>query len=221
MTGIEIYQDKTIHKFDLREFDEFQFLLKNYDYLEDIENLQRFYLYTDYYKIGNYFNINWYKDAIRSMYIENAGGKSVLSEALSMQYFNQILKANNFILEMEIDYWVKWKMIDYICEINNKRIGVSVTRAMGYPDESSFTEEDAKYLLNKKINGLVLSRNCITKKHCFNKSVLHVWCQSSRIAKILKKIFMLSNNYDLPEDSLIILLTISENDFIYSDKIIM
>ena len=89
--------------------------------------------------------------ALRAIACVNAGGKSEISEALSINYFEKIFGAHSIILEMEVEYWIDYSMVDYVCTVGQHRIGVSVTRAMGYPEESIFTAETAKYLLRRKI----------------------------------------------------------------------
>lgn len=53
-----------------------------------------------------------------------------------------------------------WKKVDYIIDIFGTRMGVSVTRAMSYPNPSNFSEEDARRLLYKKLYGLVSNSIC-------------------------------------------------------------
>ena len=58
--------------------------------------------------------------------------------------------------EMEIEYFPEQsKKTDYSVLINNKHIGVSVTRAMKF--KGDFTEEDARVLLYKKLYGIIVS----------------------------------------------------------------
>lgn len=56
---------------------------------------------------------------------------------------------------MEVSYFPEGGSItDYVCRISDKKVGVSVTRAMKY--QAAFTEEDAHHLLSKKLRGLYL-----------------------------------------------------------------
>lgn len=113
-------------------------------------------------------------------------------------------------------------MVDYICTIERNRIGISVTRAMGYPKVEHFTLEDAIKLLNKKLYGLIVARNCVDDKHSFFKSILHVWAQSETIANLLRQAF---NSLDLSsygldiEGTIILHITICSVEYIYSDKV--
>ena len=54
---------------------------------------------------------------------------------------------------MEVAYWPEGGSItDYVCEMFDSKVGVSVTRAMKYRG-GDFTDEDAEHLLNKKLKG--------------------------------------------------------------------
>lgn len=166
--------------------------------------------------------------AARSLDQKNAGGKSEVSEALSINYFEKLIDAKDIILEMEVEYWIDYSMVDYICSVGENRIGVSVTRAMGHSkqpgikkiilNEAMFSDEDAENLLKRKLYGLIVSRNSVMEKHSFFRSVLHVWCQSQRIADLLRSKF---ESYDLNDfgldikGSVILLLTVCNNENIY------
>ena len=157
-------------------------------------------------------------DAIRSLTVQNAGGKSALSEMLSIHYFGRLYDATEVLLEKEVEYWINYKMVDFICTVRNKRVGVSVTRAMGFPSSDRFGYQDAVRLLHKKLYGLIVSRKGVSKKHKFNVSVLHVWCQTAKIAKLVS---MAYENFDLDDYGLdvknhvILLLTVYKNPEIY------
>jgi hypothetical protein len=127
--------------------------------------------------------------AKKSLEVVNAGGKSQVSEALSIDYFVKYYHACDIVFEMEVEYWSCYSMVDYLCTIKQQRVGVSVTRAMGYPDEKMFDEQSASYLLKKKLYGLIVSRNATSERHSFYRSVLHVWCQSQRIAQLVQEAF--------------------------------
>jgi len=129
-------------------------------------------------------------EATRVVLEPNAGGKSVVSEALSVEYMAQRFRATDVQTEMELKYWSEhWKKIDYSVRVGNVRVGVSVTRAMGFPTQAEFTMEDARRLLKKKLFGLLVARAGIDESCRFGVAVLHVWCQSKRIAALLRQHF--------------------------------
>ena len=88
--------------------------------------------------------------------------------------------------------------------------------AVASPDR--FTHEDALALLHKKLYGLIVSRNSVTDRHSFFKSVLHVWCQSYRIAMILRDVYSSLDITDYGLDvkgTLVLVLTVCESPSVY------
>lgn len=157
-------------------------------------------------------------DARRSLSIENHGGGSEISEFYSIDYFERIYAACNFVFEEEIEYWIDYSMVDYICDVNGTRIGVSVSRAMGYPEPECFTQEKAAGLLRKKLYGLIVARNGVMKSQSFLKSVLHIWCQTHDIAELVRQEFarLDDNDYGLDIKGIVLLqLTVCSDRQIY------
>lgn len=160
-------------------------------------------------------------------------------------------RAKNILLEMEIEYWCDYKMVDYICSIYpvssfsdseartsgssgttvkgsggsgkaGSRVGVSVTRAMGFPSPRKFTYNDAVELINKKLYGLIVARNGVIKEQRFYRSILHIWCQTFRIAALVKKAFKNLESYDFGlnvKTDIAVFLTVCNHKCIYTNKI--
>lgn len=178
------------------------------------------FIFTDNYQIPNYDQITI--DAKNSLLIDNAGGKSDISELYSIDYFTKIYNAHNIIYEKQVVYWIDYKMVDYICTINNSRVGVSVARAMGYPSIDKFTDEMASKLLYKKLYGLIVARNGVIKSQSFYRSILHIWCQDISIANKLYNAFSNLNDddYGLDVKGIVILqLTICPDERLYKNII--
>lgn len=150
----------------------------------------------------------------------NAGGKSINSEAFSVNVLDQLYGITDIISEMEVQYvWYNYKKCDYVCTLFGQRVGVSVTRAMGYPNHTYFTSEDAQRLLKKKISGLLVARDGVINKYNFDKCILHMWCESLEIADIIKQEH--ENLDECVKDDIIIVLTVTKpytSPFIYYDK---
>jgi hypothetical protein len=116
----------------------------------------------------------------------NAGGASVVSEALSAEYMVRRFGAEDVVTEMAIQYWIpNWKKIDYIATMYGRRVGISVTRAMGFPLATDFTMVDARRLCEKKLFGLVVARTGVSETHSYDRSILHVWCQTEEISNMM------------------------------------
>lgn len=159
-------------------------------------------------------------DAHRSLTVDNAGGQSDISEAFSIDYFSSIFGADSFLLEKEVSYWIDYKMVDFICSIGGNRVGVSVTRAMGFPSADDFNEEQALRLLHKKLYGLIVARNAVEKRQAFFRSILHIWCQDDRVAKLVREAY---SSFDIADYGLdiqgtvVLLLTVCPDPQLYSN----
>jgi len=193
-----------------------------YKILSTKNGYYREYIYQDNFTIGHLSNIDFLRpEAKKSLFINNAGGKSEYSEALSIHYFQEKYNATDIIPEMEIEYWINYKMVDFLCTIQDYRIGVSVTRAMKYPNPDTYTKEDGFKLLHKKLYGMIVARNGVTDRHSFHKSILHVWCQTDKIAEILKSVYQSLdiNDYGLDIQGIVILiLTVCNSESIYKNN---
>jgi hypothetical protein len=130
------------------------------------------------------------------------------------------MSCGQVILEMEVVYWAKYKMVDYILKLSDGlRLGVSVTRAMTRSD-LEYTREDAIRLLNKKLRGLIISRNAVVRNHSFFYSTLHIWAPSVHVATMIEDVIN-CNEVDLEElqvvGSLSIWVTVCPSAEIYTN----
>ena len=167
-------------------------------------------------------NLTWSPEAKKTFTLPNAGGNSIYSEALSIEYFVRYFYAKNVIYEMEISYCTEFKMIDYLCTLNDITVGVSVTRAMNYRNPYRFTLQDAQLLLHKKLYGLIVSRNCVNTHHCFDKAILHVWCQNDWVAKKVQEAYESFDDKDYGlgvKEAVIVVITVCSEYQIYFNKL--
>ena len=217
---ISLFSDGSVHKIPINH------IMKITRSISDpyVEYEYKISVLKDYLELVDHSEIRLGEDASRALTTNNAGGASEYSEAMSIHYFENVFDAKDFVLENDVKYWQDYKMVDYICTIKDQKIGVSVTRAMGYPCSFSFNKKDAKILLDKKIHGLVVSCDLVITKHSFNKSILHIWCQNERIASLMKKVY----REELKLDSMdlkvlcdvIVILTICNDKNIYTNRIL-
>ena len=180
----------------------------------------QYLIYTDLYFPVNFHKIRMHASAIKSLKVENAGGASRYSEAMSIHYINARFGAKNFVLENEVEYWIQYKMCDYITIIHGQNIGISVTRAMGFPTPCKFTMKSADLLLYKKMHGLIIARRGISEKHAFAKSILHIWCQTTEIAILLNEAHkrLIDNDNSATLHEILVILTVCEKEYIYKDR---
>jgi hypothetical protein len=153
------------------------------------------------------------EDALAIWNEPNAGGKSINSEALSMEMMSALWGGHEVVTEMEVEYWNEsWTKCDYMCSVPSKErelVAVSVTRAMWYPHPSGFNRDEARRLLKKKLHGLIVARQGIMGKS-FRKSVLHVWCETEAIADEVQLVYETLISDSLKGD-IVVLLSIAED----------
>jgi hypothetical protein len=166
-------------------------------------------------------------DALRSLQTANAGGSSDISEAFSMDYFNNLYGINSFTLEMDVKYDVfNCSMCDFIMNVNNSnRIGVSVTRAYPYNQcigNEMYSVNDANKLLKKKLFGLIVARSGVSKSQGFDKCILHIWAYNNIVVNSLTTAYdNIINEIDDADGihDVVIIITVSDNNTIYTNKL--
>ena len=105
----------------------------------------------------------------------NAGGSSKASEAFAFEMLARCELAALLKTEMEIVYTdPSGKLTDELVEIDGLKIGVSVTRAVGYPFDAPYTEEQAKVLLDKKLQGILDSTANVSSGDAWKKQILYI-----------------------------------------------
>ena len=179
------------------------------------------HIFTDVYDLPPYADVA--SQAKDSRDIDNAGGKSDVSEMFSIDYLMRIHGARDIIFETQVQYWITYKMVDFICTIEDQRVGVSVARAMAYPSPDRFTAKMAARLLYKKLYGLIVARNAVSDHQSFYRSVLHIWCQNQRIADLMQDAFANLDNddYGLDVKGVVILqLTVCPDAQLYRNRIL-
>ncbi|KAJ6238997.1 hypothetical protein M0813_25580 [Anaeramoeba flamelloides] len=184
------------------------------------------FVYTSrYFHINNFVAHKQFKDftlcdgAIKIRDSENAGGTSIISEALSFEVLYKMFNASLLSTENEIVYYPIGKITDYAVQVSNHEntvtLGVSVTRAMKY--KGVFERKDAVRLLEKKLFGVICSsENASYPK--FAKQILHIWSIDQNTANILKDVYEneISNYY---KHNTIVIITVSKNtDSLFWEK---
>ena len=168
-----------------------------------------------------HFNMRWFNCfAKRSLVVPNAGGNSQISEAISINLMCKFFPGCSVILETSIrTVWARWPIVDYVIVRSGRtNVGISVVRAMHYLDEFFFDQDEAIRIMYKKLNGLVVAqRGC----YQYSWSILHVICQSNRIAKICKSVaHQVASDLDIA-DSIEMMFSIVEHQDVYKENPVM
>jgi len=159
--------------------------------------------------------------ALKFIEAGNAGGNSLLSEAYSIDLFTRYYGAKNIIYENDIEYWFNTcSIIDYIADINDQRVGVSVTRAINYQDTKNFTVHNAIKLLKKKLYGLLVARNAVISEQRYLHSILHIWAYNEQVANTIQEVCKTIDLHKMGPDvygNVIIVISVCDNNAIYEN----
>lgn len=154
-------------------------------------------------------------DACRLLSQPNAGGASLVSEAMSIEVLGRAFGAKLLKLELEIFYWPSSSSItDFTIQLEGVTLGVSVTRAMAAPGVK-FGVEAATQLLLKKLRGVIRS----TEACCgaWSKQVLHVWAPSNRVADTVAMAYA-TVNPDLAADTVVLVSVCEGLPLLFEEK---
>lgn len=105
----------------------------------------------------------------------NLGGSSLESEVVSFEVLARCEGASLLGTEGEIQYTDPMgTKTDLLVEIDGRTVGVSVTRAMGFPLDTPYTEMQATTLLSGKLADVVASTANAGPRNPWVKQILHV-----------------------------------------------
>jgi hypothetical protein len=145
-----------------------------------------------------------------------AGGSSEHSEAFSFEILHRCEGALLVKSETEIVYDpIESAKTDILVEIDGHLIGVSVTRAVGFPREDPYTVEQARALLERKLMDILESSANVVPEDRWVKQILHVIAYAPMHAESMRAA------WDAVDPSLradtILFVTISDGDdaFLY------
>ncbi|MBV1862138.1 MAG: hypothetical protein KUG77_27215 [Nannocystaceae bacterium] len=104
----------------------------------------------------------------------NLGGSSLFSEVVSFDVLARCESAELLKTETEIEYDGEGPRTDLLVEFDGTKIGVSVTRAQGFPLDAPYSVTQAQVLLEDKLSDIPLSTANVAPADAWNKQILHV-----------------------------------------------
>ena len=104
----------------------------------------------------------------------NAGGSSLESEIFSLEVLTRCEGAILVKTETEVVYDISGSITDILVEIDGMKVGVSVTRAVGFPRDAVYTEATASALLSRKLTDIQESTAHVSAGDRWVKQILHV-----------------------------------------------
>jgi hypothetical protein len=104
----------------------------------------------------------------------NAGGSSLDSEVFAFEVLHRCELAALLKTETEVVYATSGTITDLLVTVDGRKLGVSVTRAVGWPRDQPWTVEQATALLTDKLLGVQASTANVAPEDAWDKQILHI-----------------------------------------------
>jgi hypothetical protein len=117
----------------------------------------------------------------------NLGGSSEASEVMAFEMLHRCDGAKLLKTETEIVYDTNSKKTDFLVEIDGDKVGVSVVRAMSYPEGSPYPLQTAIDHLKGKLSDILLSSASVSAQDAWKKQILAVLAQSPDHASAIQQ----------------------------------
>ena len=156
----------------------------------------------------------------RLLTVSNAGGSSILSEALSFFIVKSVFRKIHSDIqlhktEMELKYRPGSKITDYTVLHQKEVIGCSVVRFFNYYNlDEKLSDTEIRLLLYKKLIGIIESTFNIINDH-WDRQILHIFTPNKQTAKSIKRIV---KELDDIINNTIIIVTIAHLPSIYLER---
>ena len=146
----------------------------------------------------------------------NLGGSSAESEVVAYEVLYRCEAATLLKTEGEIVYRDPGgKKTDFLVELDGTRVGVSVTRAVGWPREDPYTTEQATDLLADKLGDIPLSSANVAEEDAWSRQILSVIAYEPGHATSIESAWDLLTPEVRGDTILFVTATLGEDDALY------
>ncbi|MBU0552418.1 hypothetical protein KKB55_23185, partial [Myxococcota bacterium] len=146
----------------------------------------------------------------------NAGGSSILSEVFSYEVLHRCEGAALLKTEMEVRYQGDGgKITDLLVEIDGHKVGVSVTRAVGWPRDDPYPVAQATALLEGKLSDVLASSARVAPEDAWRKQILHILAYADQHQEALRAAYEGLDPAIKADTILLITITDGDDGFIY------
>lgn len=149
----------------------------------------------------------------------NAGGSSLYSEVFSFEVLARCETATLLKTETEVIYDTEnpSAITDILVSIDDTKIGVSVTRAVGFPREDPYNVMQAKELLEDKLADILESTENVAPEDQWQKQILAIYAFAPGHADSLHQA-LTEIDPAIKADTIVwIIVSNGADDFIYCD----
>lgn len=148
----------------------------------------------------------------------NAGGSSGLSEIFAFEQLARCEHASLLKTETEIVYDTAGKITDLEVQIATHKIGVSVTRAFGYPLGTPYALSQAQTLITRKLQDIQTSTANVSAADKWDKQILSVLAWDDQAADVVGQAWMAADAATKADTLLVVSVTAGEDQFIYTNQ---
>jgi hypothetical protein len=149
----------------------------------------------------------------------NAGGSSVYSEAFAMEWLARCELATLIKTETEIVYDDPMgKKADILIDVDGRKVGVSVTRAVTFPFGNPYTLDEAILILDRKLDDIQLATAAVSAGDLWTKQMLSVLAYDQQHADVAMQAWSMLDAETRDDTIVIVTVTSGDDLFIYTDS---
>jgi hypothetical protein len=148
----------------------------------------------------------------------NLGGSSLYSEVFAFEMLERCDGAKLLKTEAEILYATNSKKTDILVEIDGQKVGVSVVRAMSYPEGAAYPVSQALAVLEGKLADILKSSTSVAPEDAWKKQILSVLAQTPAHAMAIEEAYTMIDPATKADTIVAITVTEGTDQFIYYGK---
>lgn len=149
--------------------------------------------------------------------IPNAGGSSVFSEVFAFEELARCEGAELIKTEQEIDYDTVGKKTDILIGFGGIKIGVSVVRTFGYPLGTPYTLDQARTLIQRKLDDINTSSMLVSEADRWEKQFLSVLAWDDATVEVVHEAWTGFSAETKADTQLVVVATHGADLFIYTE----
>jgi hypothetical protein len=148
----------------------------------------------------------------------NAGGSSIYSETFAMEWLARCELATLLKTETEIEYTVPdSKKADLLVELDGRKIGVSVTRAVTFPFGNPYTLAAATTLIERKLDDIQLATAAAAPADAWSKQMLSILAYDQQHADVALEAWSILDAETRDDTIVVVSVTSGDDLFVYTD----
>lgn len=147
----------------------------------------------------------------------NAGGSSIFSETFAFEWLARCELATLLKTETEIVYDVQGKKADILVELDGRKVGVSVVRAVTYPFGAPYTMSAATTIVTRKIEDLRVATTLVSAADLWSEQMVVMLAYDAQHAQVAMDAWNALSAETRGETMMVVAVTSGDDLFIYTD----